>query len=343
MCLFNAKARKESKERFNILLEQLKSKDFQQRKSALEEIVCHRLFKRNTHLLVWALNDGQEIVVKSALNIVKEQNLKKYRKQVLIVMENWPYDEEIQALCKEFFQLNKINYKKKLEKKHAKKKIEDYEKLDRDLMCEASSQCIVKDRMEDVRYFERYYNIIHNYFPTYDETEATNLIEELAKEGCGYASLATTMMKHFSSDVDLFKKMFGYGPMYFGKYTTDFLMLDFYCMTDEPNRGMTIEQIKDRFDRFCRHYDVDVKISIYNGMNEAQFREWSQNGYIILFASKLTMYRNETKPSTVKGWHMMNICDMKEETMNVISWGRRYRLNKKDMQQSACYIYVQYL
>lgn len=75
MCIFNAKARKESKERFNILLEQLKSKDFQQRKSALEEIVCHRLFKRNTHLLVWALNDGQEIVVKSALNTVKEQSI----------------------------------------------------------------------------------------------------------------------------------------------------------------------------------------------------------------------------------------------------------------------------
>ena len=230
MCIFNAKARKESKERFKILLEQLKSKDFQQRKSALEEIVCHRLFKRNTHLLVWALNDGQEIVVKSALNIVKEQNLKKYRKQVLIVMENWPYDEEIQALCKEFFQLNKINYKKKLEKKHAKKKIEDYEKLDRDLMCEAASQCIVKDRMEDVKYFERYSNIIRNYFPTYDEVKTTNLIDELAKEGCGYASLATTMMKHFAKDADWFKKKFGYGPMYFGKYTTDFLMLDFYCM-----------------------------------------------------------------------------------------------------------------
>lgn len=343
MCLFNIKTRKESKEHFIILREQLKSKDFQQRKSALESIVCHELFKRNNYLLVGALFDGYEDVVKTALSVIKDHNLKKFSKQVLLVMENWPYDKEIQTLCKEFFDLNKINYIKKLEKKRSKKKLEDLEKIDRDLMCEAASQCIVKDRMEDVKYFERYSNIIRNYFPTYDEVKTTNLIDELAKEGCGYASLATTMMKHFAKDADWFKKKFGYGPMYFGKYTTDFLMLDFYCMTDEPNRGMTIEQLRDRYNRFCSYYDIDVKISIYNGMNEARFKEWSQNGYVILFASKLTMYRNETKPSIVKGWHMMNICDMKEDTMTVISWGRRYTLNKKDMQQSACYVYVQYL
>ena len=75
MCFFNRKQKQEVKESFNILCEQLKSRDCKQRKAALEGIVCHRLFKRNMHLLAGALHDGQEIVVRFALGIIKERNI----------------------------------------------------------------------------------------------------------------------------------------------------------------------------------------------------------------------------------------------------------------------------
>ena len=347
---------KGTKESLNIMREQLKNKDYNRRSSALKYIVYHDLFKKNMKIIWECILDGQEAVVGLALNIIKENNIKGLHKQIMVAMEYWPYDEDIQNLCREILDGQKIDYHKRMVKKGYRDSYKEGDKyspkegpkgteicvVSDEFIYEVASQNIIKERAEDYRYYERYLAIIRKYFTDCSEEDANKIIDEFAKEGCGYASLATTMMKQYFDNADFFKMNFGYWPMYLGKCATDFLMLEFYCMADESDMGMTLEQVIDRFTKFCNFYNVKVDINILNKMDETQFLECQKNGYVIIFAGNFTMHYYETKPSEVKGWHMMNVCGMKEDVMTVVSWGRKHTLSKKDIHKKPYYVYVQY-
>ena len=81
---------------FQVMTEELQNKDYYRRKVALENIVYHDLFKDNSEVLGIAVLDGHEMVVKSALKKVLDYHPVGIREEILMAMECWPGDAEIQ-------------------------------------------------------------------------------------------------------------------------------------------------------------------------------------------------------------------------------------------------------
>uniref|UniRef100_UPI004057052B hypothetical protein n=1 Tax=Acetatifactor sp. TaxID=1872090 RepID=UPI004057052B len=108
-----------------------------------------------------------------------------------------------------------------------------------------------------------------------------------------------------------------------GQYIVDRIMLDFYCMMDGPNHGMTVEQMTERYGTYCASYNIQVDMGCLKTVNPNICRQCLENGYLLLFAGNFTMYFGKYQPSHVKGWHIMNISDVADDgTVTVISWGR---------------------
>ena len=88
--------------------------------------------------------------------------------------------------------------------------------------------------------------------------------------------------------------------------------MNFYCMTDEPNGGMSLKQMEARFYHYCSRYGI-------------------------------TMYYKKYQPSHVKGWHVMNVCDVDgEDTATVVSWGRKYTLKLAELKKDCKFMWVRY-
>lgn len=338
-CGMLALAWKGSEKSFKIMRDELKSKDYYRRRSALRHMTFHDLFEKNLDVIGEAVLDGHELIVRAALQLIEWYNATGLQEEVIMAMQCWPDNDEIQDFCKrilEGYGIDTARIEEENKQGYDERKMEN-------LVYESASQTIVEDRMGDERYYEQYLRIIRNYYSFYTDDDAKKLIRELTEEGCGYASLATTMMQHFAKNQDIFRMIFGYDAMFLEKYVTDFLMLDFYCMTDEIGRGMTISQMNDRFGKYCKYYNINVEIKVFDDIREKQFDECSEDGYIIVFASRFLMYYKKFQPSKVDGWHMMNVCDMEEDVMTVISWGRKYTLNKRDIHGRVQYVYVRYV
>lgn len=165
----------------------------------------------------------------------------------------------------------------------------------------------------------------------------------MRNEGCGYASLATTMSLHFADKPEQFKKYYGCDLVQDGEYITDAIMLDFYCMTDEANRGMSLQQMAERFGFYCGRYGISMSMTTLEDMSAAKFEECSKTGYILIFGSDITMYYKKYQPSQVKGWHVMNVCDVDDEgTATVVSWGRSYTLKLAELKDDCKFVWVRY-
>lgn len=169
------------------------------------------------------------------------------------------------------------------------------------------------------------------------------LADKFADEGCGYASLATTMVLHFASCPEQFKKYYGCDLVQDGEYITDAIMLDFYCMTDEANRGMSLEQMRERFGFYCGRYGLTVQMEILEDMNAQEYEKCRKGGYVLLFGSDINMYYKKYQPSHVKGWHVINVCEVdREGTATVVSWGRTYTLKLEELKEECKFVYVKY-
>ena len=324
---------------FQVMTEELQNKDYYRRKVALENIVYHDLFKDNSEVLGIAVLDGHEMVVKSALKKVLDYHPVGIREEILMAMECWPGDAEIQKMCKMALLHYRENYALIMGKHHKEKgKREQEELIFRD-----SSQYILKERMQNLKYFNKYLTMARHYNPGLDAPAVKNLLEKFADEGCGYAALATTLVQYYADKEKAFFDKFKCELMQNGEYVTDLLMLDFYCMTDEENRGMTVEQMKERFERYCNSYGLQAKFQILSQMDYATYKNRTKTGYLLLFAGHFIMYYKKYHITSVNGWHIMNISDMQPDgTFSVVTWGKKYTLKKENLKQGGHFVYVEY-
>lgn len=206
-----------------------------------------------------------------------------------------------------------------------------------------SSQCILQERWSNPVFAKKYKYLMGCYFPNMSEPDMRALADKFADEGCGYASLATTMSLHFADKPDKFRKHYGCDLVQDGECLTDAIMLDFYCMTDEANRSMSLQQMAERFGVYCSRYGISVHMDTLKDMNEDKFKACSKTGYMLLFGSDITMYYKKYQPSHVKGWHVMNVCDVdKADVATVVSWGRKYTLKMAELKDDCKFVWVRY-
>lgn len=335
-----ALAWKGDEESFEVMHGELQNTDYFRRKVTLEYMIYHDLFEKNARVLGEALLDGHEMVVESALRKVIQYQVQGLQEEVKIALQCWPEHKTICGLSQYIL----MKYRENCEHILLQQQYEEDKRKRENLIYQGSSQCIVEERMENQDHFYKYLQIINTYYPYHREEDARKLIVDLSKEGCGYASLATTLVQWFSERPDMFNYQFGFQLVQDGEYVTDRLMLDFYCMTDEPGRGMSYQHMEERFQKYCDHYSVKMKMEAIQDIDEEAFLQYTKQGYVLLFAGKFTMYFKKYKPVDVNGWHVMNVCDMQADgTMTVVTWGKKYTLARKDIERRGWhFVYVQY-
>ena len=182
--------------------------------------------------------DGNEMVVKSALEKIIRFRVKGAGEEVVFALEYWADNEEIQQLCQVILKKYKVEYKDLLkDSRRERKKLRVNNKI-----FEGNSQSVIEERMTDENYNKVYSEIISRYKPYVGVHTLERIADEFSKEGCGYAALATTLTQYFSDKEYEFYNKFCFDLKNDGGYATDKIMLDFYCMLDESGYGMNIEQ-----------------------------------------------------------------------------------------------------
>lgn len=97
-----------------------------------------------------------------------------------------------------------------------------------------------------------------------------------------------------------------------------------------------------------------IEEAIYKGSSQCILQErWSNpvfcQKYKYLMGcyfpnmSESDMYYKKYQPSHVKGWHVMNVCEVdREGTATVVSWGRTYTLKLEELKEECKFVYVKY-
>ncbi len=327
-----------NKESFDFICREFRNEDYYKRKCALEYIIYHDLFKENLHILGFVVLDRHEIVVKSALDKIYTYNVHGLKEELEMVLEVWQGNDEICRKCCIILSRYGVDCSgilKEIEKKNFDLKTEIYE---------VSSQRIVNERMERTEYYLEYLRIVHRYFPGYEKIEIARLFKELADEGCGYAVLAAVLVHWYVDKEEEFYKTFCFPIKNKDGYAVDKVMLDFYCMTDEPGRGMYFEEMQERFSRYCSYYNISGSLKKLKRLTAEDFKEYAGKGYILLYAGYFTLSTRRIKPVYVEGWHVMNVCDIqKNGIITVATWGKQYDLAEASIRGTGWhYIYVEF-
>ncbi len=335
-----ALAWKGCEESFEIMFKELRNKDYYRRRLALANMEFHDLFPANIRrVLKEALLDGHELVVTLAVKFAAYYKVRGLHEELQMVLECWPDDLYLQKTCKVLLALDSVHYADIVQRNEADAKNRHMEEQ----IYAGSSQCILQERWDNPVFGKKYEYLMKCYFPDMSEQDMRKMADKFAEEGCGYAALATTMTLHFANKPDVFRKHYGCDLVQDGEYITDAIMLDFYCMTDEPNRGMSLKQMEERFCRYCGRYGIAVQLNTLEEVNVERFAECSKTGYVLLFGSDITMYYKKYQPSHVKGWHVMNVCDVDgEDTATVVSWGRKYTLKLEELKKDCKFVWVRY-
>lgn len=324
---------------FDIMKEQLTNKDYYRRKCALELIIFHEKFADNMDILKEVILDGNELVVKSALQKVVKLRIKGMDEEVLFALEYWADNEEIQQLCHDILNRYKIKHDGILKYNKIKS-----EKMNIDnIIFKGNSQSIIGERITDERYNNEYSEIIGKYKSYVGLYTLERIAEEFNKEGCGYAALATTLTQHFYDKENAFRDKFGFDIKDGDGFATDKLMLDFYCMLDEVGYGMSIEQLMDRYEKYCDFYNINISINVVSSIDKDAFYEYTKSGYVLLFAGDFTMNFMKYKPVHIDGWHIMNVYNMSDDdTLEVSTWGQKYSVRISELNLDTKYVYIEY-
>ena len=324
---------------FDIMKAQFTNKDYYRRKCALNYIVFHERFNDNQEVVKEVMLDGNELVVKTALNVIEKLNVKGIEEEVLFAMEYWVDNDEIQELCHSILKRDKIEHNDiiKLNKKKSEKMRVN------NIIFKGNSQSIIGERMVNEKYKKEYTDIIEKYETYVGLYTLEHIADEFSKEGCGYAALATTLTQHFHDKEKEFRNKFGFDIKDGDGFATDKIMLDFYCMLDEIGYGMSIEQLMGRYENYCKFYDINIDINVVDTMDINTFEEYTRNGYVLLFAGGFTMNFMKYKPVHIDGWHIMNVYNMPDEdTLEVSTWGQKYSIKLSELNWDTKYIYIEY-
>lgn len=324
---------------FDMMRAQFTNKDYYRRKCALEYIIFHEKFDSNKDVIKEVILDGNELVVKSALIKVDKMGIKGMEEEVLFALEYWADNEEIQQLCHVILEKYKIKHDSILKMNKIKS-----EKMNIDnIIFKGNSQSVIGERMSDEKYNEAYTEIISKYKTYVGLYTLERIAKEFNKEGCGYAALATTLTQHFYDKEEQFRHKFGFDIKDGDGFATDKIMLDFYCMLDEAGYGMNIEQLLERYEKYCDFYDINIAIDVVDSFDKNAFEEYTKDGYVLLFAGDFTMNFMKYKPVHIDGWHIMNVYNMPDEdTLEVSTWGQKYSIKLSELDYYPKYVHVAY-
>lgn len=330
---------KKTQSSFELIRAQFTNKDYYRRKCALEHIIFHDKFNKNTHVMKEVVLDKNELVVKSALEKIDKMRIKGIEEEVLFALEYWIDNEEIQRLCHTILKRYRVGHSDILEKNKSKSE----EIKENNIIFKGNSQSIIQERMSNERYNREYTEILSKYKSYVGLYTLERIAEEFSKEGCGYAALATTLTQYFCHKEGEFRDKFGFELKDEEGYATDKIMLDFYCMLDEVGYGMNIEQLMERYEKYCESYDINVTINVVSSMDKSAFEEYTTNGYVIVFAGDFTMHFMKYKPVHIDGWHIMNAYNMPDEdTLEISTWGQKYALKLSELSYDTKYVQVIY-
>lgn len=338
VCL-RALAWKGNWESFEILKNELRNKDYYRRRAALENISYHRLWETSPYLVKELLLDHSEYVVKLALSLLSAFGSCDVTNEVVIAYDFWTGNQEIQALCQQYFEREHIDYYKLVwEYTNKKQKL-----LEHDSFYKGCSQERLIGNWNENEKMPEYFSVIHKYFPEYSYDDARLVLYKLSEDGCGYAAIVATLIHFFGNNSYCFMNTFGFSLYdYRGQSNADLLLLHFYCMTDKNNCGMTIGQMMSRFRRFTKEYQLKAKMDTLLKVKSEQLQE--KDTYIIILTKNFVLLDEHRKKIYVDRWHYMNLRDIDADRNLVVStWGKSYILRKADIEGRIYFIRIQYI
>lgn len=331
-----ALAWKNTEETFQLLKKELNNEDGYRRRFALENIEYHSLWKENRFLVRNMLLDNNLYVIRLALRIVTMRNMEGLVNEVLYIMEQFEQDEEIMQSCRFYLDRNGIDYQEILNQR----KLERGNYGDVHIW-EQASQKAPEGNMYDTEDFATYVAIIREYNPDVSEEECQEILLEISLQGCGYACLIATVLQHYTEQQREFKRTFGISFVdEDGQTCFNELLIRFYCMTKTGEYGMTLAQMNERFEQFCRYYGIEAEVELAYRIMEDDFDE---NTYVLMVAKDFVMRENGGKRIHVKEGHCLNVHRIvAPNTYNVYSWGRSYLLRKTDIVKGYWFLKVKY-
>lgn len=117
---------------------------------------------------------------------------------------------------------------------------------------------------------EKFAEIIRSYYPDYTEAEMLILLRRLNNEGCGYVAMINTIFVHYENDPKGFEEKFGF-PMYsidengYKVMNYDYLLVDFYCATDNRNKKSFLFFSWEELDEYEDYKEKDTDGNIIDG------------------------------------------------------------------------------
>lgn len=208
---------------------------------------------------------------------------------------------------------------------------------------------------------EELYDIVREHFPDMSDEEIESYLKKLNTEGCSYVATINTIFAAYEGREEEFERIFGF-PMYKdGDLNYNELLVDFYCETDNHNKGLfggdKIDSSEDpgieegngatssqqiyRAEKYLHDKGVEVDISKRNDITVENFNEFAEDGYVVInyFDGPLQNEDGSTRQN-ITG-HSMTITGVTDDGRYIVSsWGEKYYIDPS--QGRINYVYYEY-
>lgn len=345
-----ALARYGTLETYEILARELKNKDYYKRRAALEYISKHELWDNDSVLLRGLVLDSCEYTVLLALKLIDQYENFDLDEEVKEAYLTWSDHKDISCYCEKYFarrqiDMTQLSYDELLNEEQdsllnkaqikAKKPAQDNFYANTDISQNAPWKA--KKFPEKYKDYQHY---LWKYYPELSEEQIDQAIYNLSKYGCGYASFVSALMRFYEDkQIAFFQK---FSLKYYddkGENNGDDLIVLMYACCGMERKGLTMSELLVNIGIFKKIYDI--KVSVKRIQDPQQFLR-KENAYVIIMAGDFVLENSERKVP-VKENHYMNLVRItKNGDYEVISWGKKYMLSKKNIRQTVYYLGIQF-
>lgn len=223
-------------------------------------------------------------------------------------------------------------------------------------------------------------HIVKSHFPNMTPKEIRDYMYLIRSESCSYVGMINSLFEEFIDRPDEFYQAFGF-PMCNGdgSFNYNHILVDLYCKKDnhmgyrflfwtwdfhnkhedhewkdENNDGKSEwvhkpygnsdEQIKYRWETYCREHGVKVNVTRINSVTPKKYYKIRQYGYLTLSASNYKLIDENGNVSDRERGHTMTITDVTKDQKKYIvsSWGKRYYFDLADAKGYLYYYIIKY-
>lgn len=210
--------------------------------------------------------------------------------------------------------------------------------------------------------------IIRSYYPGKSDEEIEEFLKKMNSEGCGYVAVINTIFAAYDGREAEFERIFGF-PMYRdGDLDFNRLLVDFYCKTDNHNRGADGRDVYNKdedyggfgedgfkfwYNWFGREHDTsgrgsspadrEYRLQMYleekgvhvdaapRDVTPDNFTDVSKEGYVEMSLRNGTLYDEAGRPHSYEGGHAMIVTGVTSDGRFIVSsWGKKYYVDPKD-------------